>query len=141
MQNSRIDRINEEVMRALAELLRGVKDPRVQRAMLSVIRCEVTNDLRWCKVYISALGNVDQKDLKKGLKSASGFLRRELAAQVSLRYTPELVFVIDDSIAYGAHIAKMINELDIKPEEENDIENDDIDEEFDDDDEENDDDE
>lgn len=111
--SSRVQRINEEVTRELATLLRGVKDPRVSGVMLSVVRCEVTNDLRRCKVYLSALGDCDQKELRQGLKSCSGFLRRELAQRLRLRYTPELVFVLDDSIAYGAHIARVLNTLDI----------------------------
>jgi ribosome-binding factor A len=111
-------RINEEVMRNLATLIRQVKDPRIANSMISVIRCDVTNDLRWCKVYVSVLGQFDQKEIMKGLKSASGFLRRELAHSMSLRYTPELVFVIDDSIAYGAHIAGILNKLDIRSEDE-----------------------
>ena len=116
--SSRMVRINEEVLRHLATLIRQVKDPRLQSAMISVIRCDVTNDLRWCKVYVSVLGQHDPKEIMKGLKSASGFLRRELAHSMSLRYTPELVFVLDDSIAYGAHIAGIINKLDIKHDEE-----------------------
>ena len=111
--SSRVQRINEEVTRELATLLRGVKDPRVSGVMLSVVRGAVTNDLRWCKVYLSALGDCDQKELRQGLKSCSGFLRRELAQRLRLRYTPELVFVLDDSIAYGAHIAQVLNTLDI----------------------------
>ena len=123
--NSRMVRIIEEVMRNLATLIRQVKDPRLQSAMISVIRCDVTNDLRWCKVYVSVLGEHDPKEIKRGLKSASGFLRRELAHSMSLRYTPELVFVLDDSIAYGAHIACILNKLDIRAEdEENDTEGD-----------------
>ena len=103
-------------------MLRDVKDPRVSQTMLSVVRCEVTNDMRWCKVFLSALGDYDQKELKKGLKSCSGYLRRELAHRLRLRYTPELIFVLDDSIAHGAHIAAVLNTLDIPeddPEEEN----------------------
>lgn len=116
--SSRMVRINEEVMRNLATLIRQVKDPRIANSMVSVIRCDVTNDLRWCKVYVSVLGQFDYKEIMKGLKSASGFLRRELAHSMSLRYTPELVFVIDDSIAYGAHIAGILNKLDIRSEDE-----------------------
>ena len=116
--SSRMVRINEEVMRNLATLIRQVKDPRIANSMVSVIRCDVTNDLRWCKVYVSVLGQTDHKEIMKGLKSASGFLRRELAHSMSLRYTPELVFVIDDSIAYGAHIAGILNKLDIRSEDE-----------------------
>ena len=120
--SNRVERISEEVTRELAMLLRDVKDPRVSQTMLSVVRCEVTSDMRWCKVFLSALGDCDYKELKKGLKSCSGFLRRELAHRLRLRYTPELVFVLDDSIAHGAHIAAVLNTLDIpedEPEEEN----------------------
>lgn len=120
--SSRMVRINEEVMRNLATLIRQVKDPRIANSMVSVIRCDVTNDLRWCKVYVSVLGQFEPKEIMKGLKSASGFLRRELAHSMSLRYTPELVFVIDDSIAYGAHIAGILNKLDIRSEDEDESE-------------------
>jgi ribosome-binding factor A len=109
----RIDRISEEIMRELSVLLREVKDPRLSGMMLSVLRCEVTNDLRWCKVYLSVLGDYDEKELRRGLKSCSGFLRSELAHRLSLRYTPELTFVLDDSIAHGAHIAEVLNKLDV----------------------------
>ena len=104
-------RINEEVMRELARLLPTVKDPRLGGGLLSIVRCEVTNDLRWCKVYLSTLGQFDMKELKKGLKSCSGYLRRELAHSLSLRYTPELVFVLDDSIQEGAHINQLLHQL------------------------------
>ena len=112
--SNRVERISEEVTRELAMLLRDVKDPRVSQTMLSVVRCEVTNDMRWCKVHLSVMGDCDYKELKKGLKSCSGFLRRELAHRLRLRYTPELVFELDDSIAYGAHISKVLRDLDIK---------------------------
>lgn len=115
--SNRVERISEEVARELAQLLRDVKDPRVSQTMLSVVRCEVTNDMRWCKVFLSALGEYDKKQLKQGLKSCSGFLRRELAQRLSLRYTPELVFVMDESIAHGAHIAAVLNTLDIPQDE------------------------
>lgn len=111
MPSNRIGRINEEVMRELARLLPTVKDPRLGGGLLSIVRCEVTNDLRWCKVYLSTLGTFDQKELKKGLKSCSGYLRRELAHSLSLRYTPELVFVLDDSIQEGAHINQLLHQL------------------------------
>ena len=86
MPSNRIGRINEEVMRELARLLPTVKDPRLGGGLLSIVRCEVTNDLRWCKVYLSTLGQFDMKELKKGLKSCSGYLRRELAHSLSLRF-------------------------------------------------------
>ena len=111
MPSNRIGRINEEVMRELARLLPTVKDPRLGGGLLSIVRCEVTKDLRWCKVYLSTLGQFDMKELKKGLKSCSGYLRRELAHSLSLRYTPELVFVLDDSIQEGAHINQLLHQL------------------------------
>ena len=84
--STRIDRISEEVMKALAETLRSVKDPRVQNAMVSVVHCDVTNDLRYAKCYISVLGSEQQaKDVMKGLKSAAGWLRREVGHKVQLR--------------------------------------------------------
>ena len=128
MAGNRNARINEEIMKTLAEVLPTVKDPRLTGCMLSILRCEATTDLRWCKVYISAMGDFDPKELQKGLKSVSGFLRRELAHRMTLRYTPELVFVLDDSISYGVHISKLINELDIKhdDDEEAEVEDDDI---------------
>lgn len=118
MAGNRNARINEEIMKALSEILPTVKDPRLQGCMLSIVRCEATPDLRWCKVYVSALGSYDAKELKRGFKSVSGFLRRELAHMLTLRYTPELVFELDDSISYGVHVSKLLNDLDIKHDEE-----------------------
>ena len=111
--STRIDRISEEVMKALAEALRSVKDPRVQQGMISVTRVETTGDLRYSKVWLSVMGMQDEKEFKRGLKSASGWLRKELGSAMKLRYTPELVFEIDHSIEYGAHISAVINSLDI----------------------------
>jgi ribosome-binding factor A len=91
-----------------------VKDPRVQQGgLLSVVRTDTTGDLRYCKVYLSVLGNVDEKELKKGLRSCSGWLRRELGASLSLRYTPELIFELDHSIEHGAHISQLLEDLHI----------------------------
>ena len=112
MAGNRNARINEEIMKCLAEILPTVKDPRLQGCMLSVLRCETPPDL--CKVFISVLGQYNEKELKQGFKSVSGFIRRQLAQMLTVRYTPELVFVIDDSISYGAHISKLLNDLDIK---------------------------
>ncbi len=99
-------------MKALAEALRSVKDPRVQEAMVSVVHCDVTNDLRYAKCYISVLGSEQQaKDVMKGLKSASGWLRREVGRRVQLRYAPELVFELDESITRGAYISELLHEL------------------------------
>ena len=113
MASNRIGRTNDDIQRVLSTLLRSVKDPRVNQGMLSITRVDVTGDLRYAKVYISALGDVDEKELKKGLKSASGWLRRELGSSLSLRYTPELIFEIDHSIERGAEISRRISELGI----------------------------
>ena len=110
MASNRIGRINEEVQKELSVLLRTVKDPRIAGAMLTITHVDTTSDLRYSRIYISAL-NGDEKELLRGLKSASGFLRRELGARLKLRYTPELQFVMDDSIAYGAHILDMLHNV------------------------------
>jgi ribosome-binding factor A len=110
--STRIDRISEEVRKALAEALRAVKDPRVQNGMVSVTRCEVTGDLRYAKAYISVLGTPEQaKEVMRGLKSASGWLRREVGHKVQLRYAPELLFELDESIVHGAHISALLHDL------------------------------
>ena len=113
MASNRIQRINEDVQRCLAGLIREIKDPRVNQGLISITGVDVTGDLRWCKVYISVLGLESEKEFLKGLRSASGWLRKELGHALSLRYTPELVFQLDKSIEYGAHINTVINELDI----------------------------
>ena len=115
MPNHHIDRINDDIRRVLAEKLRDVKDPRLkQGTMLTVTHTDTTTDLRHCKVYVSVLGAFDEKELMRGLRSASGYLRRELGQSLDLRYTPELTFLLDDSIAHGAYINKLISDLDIK---------------------------
>lgn len=111
MASNRIGRINGEIQQELASLLRSVKDPRIAEAMLTVTHVDTTSDLRYARVYVSALNCEDEKGLLKGLKSAAGFLRRELGSKLSLRYTPELQFFVDDSIAYGAHILDMLNHV------------------------------
>lgn len=112
MAKYRRDRINDEMRRELMEILRRVKDPRVQDAFVSVTAVDCTADLKYAKIFYSALRG-DEKELAKGLKAASGFIRRELASGMNLRITPELSFVRDDSITYGAHIASILNKLDI----------------------------
>lgn len=116
MAKYRRDRINDEMRREMMEILRRVKDPRVQDTFVSVTAVDCTADLKYAKIYYSALRG-DEKELAKGLKAASGFIRRELASGMNLRITPELSFVRDDSITYGAHIASILNKLDI-PEDE-----------------------
>ena len=107
MASNRIGRINEEIQRELASLIPNVKDPRVT-GMISVTAVDTTPDLRYAKIYISVLDKSDSAQVLKGLKSASGWLRRELGRALQLRYTPELTFVRDDSIDKGAHILDML---------------------------------
>ncbi|HIS66410.1 MAG TPA: 30S ribosome-binding factor RbfA [Candidatus Scatomorpha merdipullorum] len=118
MANStRIGRINDDIQLALSSLLRSVKDPRVQQGMISVTRVETTGDLRYAKVWLSVLGELNEKEFRRGLKSCAPWLRRELGSSLSLRYTPELVFEIDHSIEYGAKISRMIEEIEEKDEQ------------------------
>ena len=117
MASNRIGRINEEIQKELASLIRNLKDPRVQDTMISITRVEATPDLRYAKVYASFLQEDRAADALKGLKSASGYLRRELGHALQLRYTPELVWELvwelDDSITYGAKMLKLINSLEV----------------------------
>ena len=117
MASNRIGRINEEIQRELAALIRTLKDPRVSgTGMVSITRVDTTGDLRYSRIYISVLNKDQEKDVIKGLKSAAGFLRRELGSALRLRYTPELQFIADDSIQYGAHILGLINDANRKDE-------------------------
>ena len=110
MASNRIGRINEEIQRELSDLIRSLKDPRVQ-TLLSITRVDTTPDLRYSKIYISVLDEEKQKDALRGLKSAGGWLRRELGSRLQLRYTPELVFELDDSLKYGAHMFDLLPRL------------------------------
>ena len=112
MASNRIGRINEEIQRELASLIPTVKDPRVT-GMISVTAVDTTPDLKYAKVYISALDKSDCEQVLKGLKSAAGYLRRELGRALNLRSTPELSFIRDDSIDHGAHILEMLRNPDI----------------------------
>lgn len=118
MASNKIARINDDIQFVLSKLLRDIKDPRVQQGMISVTRVETTGDLGFCKVWLSVMGMQNEKEFKKGLKSASGWLRRELGRAMNLRHTPELIFEVDHSIEYGAHISQVISSLDIKHDEE-----------------------
>ena len=113
MPSNRIGRINEEIQRELSALLRTVKDPRVH-GLVSITAVDTSSDLRYAKVYVSVLDKSDVKEVIKGLKSAGGYLRRELGRALSLRYTPELVFQADDSIDKGTHILKLLNDIERK---------------------------
>ena len=112
MASNRIGRINEEIQKELSSAIRNLKDPRVQDTMISITRVETTPDLRWAKVYVSFLDESRAREAIKGLKSAGGYLRRELGSALKLRYTPELNWALDDSITYGAKMLKLINSLD-----------------------------
>lgn len=110
--NTRMIRINDELARELANIIRTeVKDPRVN-SMTSVIKVETTADLKYCKVFVSVLGNEEDKaNVMKGLKNASGFMRHLLAERVNLRNTPELIFKLDDSVEYAIKMDKLIREI------------------------------
>ena len=118
MASNRIGRINEEIQKELASLIRNLKDPRVQNTMISSTHVEATPDLRYAKVYVSFLEENKAADAMKGLKSAGGYLRRELGRALQLRYTPELVWALDDSITYGAKMLKLINSLEVSQDDE-----------------------
>lgn len=122
MASNKLARTNDDIQFALSKLLREVKDPRVQQGMISVTRVETTGDLRYSKIWLSVMGMQDEKEFKRGVKSAAGWLRRELGSALKLRYTPELVFEIDHSIEYGAHINEVISALDIPSDGESDEE-------------------
>ena len=105
-------RINGEVLRELSNIIRGeIKDPRIN-PMTSVVAVEVAPDLKTCKAYISVLGDEEsQKNTLAGLKSAEGYIRRELAHNINLSNTPQITFVLDQSIEYGVKMSKMINDV------------------------------
>lgn len=112
MPGHKIGRITEDVKRELTAILREVKDPRVKDCFLSVVRVEVTSDLSYCTVYVSTMEGMDRtKNAVQGLKSAAGYIRRELGRRLSLRHVPELIFKATDSIEYGAHISRVLHDL------------------------------
>lgn len=116
MAGNRINRINEEIQRELASLFRTLKDPRLQSGLVSITRVDTSGDLRYCRVSVSVLDPGTAKEVMRGLRSASGYLRRELGHRLNLRYTPELQFLSDDSIAYGAHILEVLRDPEkVKP--------------------------
>ena len=112
MPGHKLGRTTEDIRRELSALLRELKDPRTQNMLLSIVRVEVTNDLSYCTVYVSAMEGLDRaKTAMQGLRSASGFLRRELGRRLQLRHVPELIFKATDSIEYGANIARILHDL------------------------------
>ena len=122
MASNRILLINEEIQKELSALLRTVKDPRVQDVMISITRVETTPDLRYTKVYVSFLQEDKVTDAMAGLKSAAGYLRRQLGTSLRLRYAPQIVWALDDSITYGAKMLNLINSLGVKHDEDSDEE-------------------
>ena len=117
MASNRINRINEEIQKELSSLIRTLKDPRIQDTMISITRVETTPDLRFTKVYVSFLQEEKAADAMKGLKSAAGYLRRELGSALNLRHTPQIMWALDDSITYGAKMLALINSLGVQPDE------------------------
>lgn len=117
MPGNKIQRINEDIQRELASLIRSLKDPRIG-GLVSITTVRTTGDLRYAKVYISTLDEKDADSVIAGLKSAAGYLRRELGSRLKIRYTPELIFEADDSIRKGSHIISMLNQLDIEDNDE-----------------------
>ncbi len=110
--NNRMIRINDEIKREVSEIIRSeLKDPRIG-LITSILKVETTNDLKYCKIYVSILGDDEKKEETiDGLKNASGFIRKQIAARVNLRNTPELKFILDNSLEYGFKISKIIDDI------------------------------
>lgn len=110
--NTRMSRINDEILKEVSQIIRGeIKDPRVG-AMTSVVRVDTTQDLKYCKIYVSVLGDAAQKEsVMKGLKNASGFIRHLIAERVNLRLTPELIFKLDESAEYAMRMNQLMDEI------------------------------
>lgn len=120
MGYDRIERISEEVKRELSQIIKyDIKDPRLSE-MTTVVKVDVTKDLRYAKAFISVLGNEEEKvSTIKALKSAAGFIRKEVGSRINLRYTPEFVFELDNSIEYGMNISKILHEINQESESKN----------------------
>jgi len=115
-----IVRVNEDIQRELDVLLRNIKDPRVKQGMISITAVDTSSDLSRAKVYLSVYNLESEKEFLKGIKSASGYLRRELGNSLSMRHTPELQFVLDSSLERGAKINTLLSGLNIPDDEETD---------------------
>ncbi len=113
MASQRMIRINEEIKKVVSETINsGIKDPRVQDVLISVVEVDATNDLKTAKIYVSILADDNKRaEVMQGLKTANGFIRRELARKVNLRNTPELLFELDNSMEYSAKMFKKIDEV------------------------------
>jgi ribosome-binding factor A len=111
MGNYRQHRVNEEMAKELADILRSVKDYRVTNALISITRVDCTKDLKYAKVYFSCVGKAPASEVLAGLKSAQGYIRSALATRLNLRQTPELNFIYDESMEHGAHILQLLHEV------------------------------
>jgi ribosome-binding factor A len=111
MANYRTGRVNEELMRALCEIIRTVKDPRVSTAFISIISVDCTPDLKNAKIRYSVMGERRKGDAQKGLENATGYIRTQIAKMLNLRITPELKFYPDDSMKHGAHISNLMKQV------------------------------
>ena len=112
MASQRLTRINEEMRKEIAEVIRSeVKEPAVQDAMVSVVAVDTTNDLKTAKVYISVLQDNKKEEVLAALKKAQGYIRREIARRINLRNTPEFLFRLDESIERGMQMSKMISDV------------------------------
>ena len=117
MASYKINRVNEEMMKETSNIIRTIKDPRVSSGFVTITRCDVSGDLKFAKIYYSVL-NGDSAEVKKGLISAKGYIRREIASRLNLRNTPELTFIPDDSMEKGARISKILNDMNLGDESE-----------------------
>ena len=118
MSGHRIDRISEDIKRELSAIFRTLKDPRIS-GMITVLRVDVTNDLSYADIHVSTIeGEEKTKESVKGLKSAQGYIRRELGSALKLRHVPELRFVADNSIAYSVEINRILKGLNLSHEDE-----------------------
>ena len=115
MASHRMGRTTEDIKRELTAVIRELKDPRVANSMISIVRVEVSNHLSCCKVFVSVMEGLDRaKEAVKGLKSASGFIRHEIGSRLTLRHVPSMIFEATDSIEYSANISRILGELDLK---------------------------
>ena len=112
MPSHKLQRNTEDIKRELTAILRELKDPRVNGGLISIVRVEVTNDMSYCTVYVSAMEGLERAQTAvMGLESAAGYIRRELARTINMRNTPEIRFIVDQSIEYGVNISKKIDEV------------------------------
>ncbi len=124
MANHRTDRVSEDIQRELAAILREMKDPRLHDGIISVVRCDMAKDNSFCRVYISSMNGLDTaRKAVAALKNAQGFIRRELGLRLKLRYSPALAFEATDSIEYSANISRILMDIDIPEEDENEGDN------------------